>query len=525
MGIKYFDSFVTVGKSGLKHRREIWKSEDVLKVMDQCGISAALVSSGWAQDYAPVYGNERLVEELKKSKRFYGCYTIMPNGLGEFHSPYEAIADMRKKGMVATRMYPARHGYTADEYTMGEYYKALENEEILLIVNALDMDRPNLVKMLEKHPELKVLYQGARWESERGLLPYLKEFPNLHVDLAFLQANFAVETLVDKVGGKQLVFGSGMPKMSMGAARGFLDYADISNEDKELIAGGNLARLCGVELMHEQEVENDFIAKEMSEGKAVSVPVFDSHTHILEDGGNCGGGLPMINGDLGHMSAQFERIGVDKYCVAPWLGIWTDSEAGNKLAYEMREKNDRVYPYVLIDPNYVEDVYKEAYEYHIKRGMPGMKMFFNRTGVRYNAPIYEPWLKLANENSLFALMDNGGYGSYLSDMEELAAKYPNISFFLDHAGMNFATAEAYARLAKKFPNVYLQLTFTTVPQGMIEYLCNEGLADKTLYGTDAPMRDARPQLGWVVYADVSVEDKKKILGGNMQRIADRCFKK
>ena len=82
-----------------------------------------------------------------------------------------------------------------------------------------------------------------------------------------------------------------------------------------------------------------------------------------------------------------------------------------------------------------------------------------------------------------------------------------------------------AEVAKKYPNVYLQLTFTSVPEGLIEYLCRDGLADKTLYGTDAPMRDPRPQLGWVAFADISTEDKKKILGGNMRKIADRCFKK
>ncbi|NLC44896.1 MAG: amidohydrolase family protein, partial [Clostridiales bacterium] len=105
----------------------------------------------------------------------------------------------------------------------------------------------------------------------------------------------------------------------------------------------------------------------------------------------------------------------------------------------------------------------------------------------------------------------------------LAIRYPNVSFFLDHAGRSFAAAEENAYYAKKYPNIYLQLTYTTVPQGIIEYLCSEGLADKVLYGTDAPMRDPRPQLTWITYADISVEDKKKILGGNMLSILERCF--
>ena len=216
----------------------------------------------------------------------------------------------------------------------------------------------------------------------------------------------------------------------------------------------------------------------------------------------------MICGDLSHMAELSEYMGVDAYCVAPWLGIWTDCEEGNRIVADMAKRDKHVYPYALINPTYGTDVEKEAYHYHVEEKFPAMKMFYSRTGVRYNDPVFEPWYKIANENKLFALMDSGGYPQYLSDMAELAEKYPDITFFLDHAGRNFACAESYAALAKKYDNVYLQLTFTSVPEGLIEYLCAEDLAHKTLYGTDAPMRDPRPQLGWVAFANILTRTAK-----------------
>ncbi len=54
--------------------------------------------------------------------------------------------------------------------------------------------------------------------------------------------------------------------------------------------------------------------------------------------------------------------------------------------------------------------------------------------------------------------------------------------------------------------------------GTIEYMVKELGSERVLYGSDAPMRDPFPQFGWVVYADISEEDKKNILGRNMQRI-------
>lgn len=43
-----FDSNVCIGKRGLKHRLDMWRTEDVLNVMKQCGVSGALVYSGWS---------------------------------------------------------------------------------------------------------------------------------------------------------------------------------------------------------------------------------------------------------------------------------------------------------------------------------------------------------------------------------------------------------------------------------------------------------------------------------------------
>lgn len=525
MALIYFDSNVCIGKRGPKDAREIWCSEDILASMDRSGISGALVCSGLAKDYAPAYGNGWLAEELKKYPRFYGCYTIAPGYTGSFLAPSEIAEDMRQKHMVAAKMFPATQFYSPREEVMGEYYTALEGNGFPLLIDKAQISWQELSDLLRNHPKLNVLFQGASWSDFHNLAAYMKRYPNLYTDLSHMQANFAVEILVKQFGAERICVGSGLPLMCPGAARAFIDYAQISPEEKQLIAGGNLARLCGIALPDAVAVKNEQIAQQAAQGVPLEVPVFDSHTHFLENGGNCGGGFAMVDGDLPHMAALSDTMGVDAYCVAPWLGIWTDCEAGNKIAVDMAKRDKRVYPYILINPTYGTDVEKEAYHYHVEEKVPAMKMFYSRSGIRYNDPVFDPWYKIANENKLFALMDSGSYPAYLSDMAEVAEAYPDITFFLDHAGRNFAIAESYAALAKKFDNVYLQLTYTSVPEGLIEYLCAEGLAHKTLYGTDAPMRDPRPQLGWVAFANISTEEKKLILGGNMRRIADRCFTK
>ena len=53
---------------------------------------------------------------------------------------------------------------------------------------------------------------------------------------------------------------------------------------------------------------------------------------------------------------------------------------------------------------------------------------------------------------------------------------------------------------------------------MIEFLVREIGRERVLFGTDCVMRDAAPQLGWVAWARIPLDDKRMLLGGNMADI-------
>ena len=74
------------------------------------------------------------------------------------------------------------------------------------------------------------------------------------------------------------------------------------------------------------------------------------------------------------------------------------------------------------------------------------------------------------------------------------------------------------------PNVYAELTLTPVTNRVVEYLVEATDDEHVLFGTDAPMRDPRQQLGWVLWADLPMESKEKVLGLNFKRIVDRALR-
>ncbi len=522
----YIDSDLCLGKRAYKHPAQKWQTEDVLREMDRTGIAAAFAYHGLARHYSPEYGNRLLLDELAKSDRLYGCWVLLPDGAGDFPDSATFIAQMQEKDIRLAKMFPKSHYFAFDNDTIGRQLAGLEKAGIPLLLEWSEVEYRELQAVLGLYPQLPVLVQGASWGQERYLYSLMDKHPNMLIDFSAFQSNENIEFLCAKYGARRLIFGTNMPHKSPGAHRALIDYARISAAEKDLIASGNLARLTGINPPAVPLPDQDPLMTEAALGQPLSLAVFDSHTHLIEDGGSHGTGRPMLKSDITSMIKAYDYLGIDKMTIAAWLTIFADYEGGNEITYEAVQRYpQRVVGYAGIDPNYSQDVAADAYKWHVEKGLLGLKPFYHLSHVRYTDPSYAKWWELANSKQLFSLADPGSYdhGQYMQDISVLASRYPEVSFFMDHAGRSFEVAEDYARLALAHKNVFLQLTYTTVPWGMVEYLSDQVGPEKVMFGTDAPMRDPRQQLGWVVYADIPLAAKKQILASNMQKVLDRCL--
>lgn len=524
--LQFFDSSLFVGKSAYKHREQIWRTGHIVAELDRAGIAGALVYHGMSKSHSPRYGNKLLDQELKKSERLFGCWVVLPEHAGDFMSAESLLVQLQQHDIRAVKMFPASHQFDLDQRTIGLLCSMLERERIPLLLDASEVSMGQLSFLLTHHRELPVLLQGLGWSQERRLLPLMDEFKNLCVDFSALQSNRIIESLYARYGADRLFFGSGMPRRSAGAARALIDYADIPWEAKQFIAGGNLAALLNVNPPTARIPDQDIVCLQASKGEPLSIEVYDSHTHLVEEGGATGSGYPMLRGDIHEMVGLYKKMGIRKMSIAPWVGInGGDSEAGNQVLRQAREQYPEVVEgYVVIDPNYVEDVAEMARIWHLEKGFRGIKPYFHLSHIPYTDSVYAPWWELADEHNLYALIDPAGQSdqAYIDQIEQLAQLYPNVAIFMDHAARSFEIAELYAGIAKKYEHVYLQLTYTTVTQGAIEYLVREVGAHKVIFGTDSPMRDPRPQFGWLAYADLSLNEKKAVFGANMKAIWNRC---
>jgi predicted TIM-barrel fold metal-dependent hydrolase len=529
--VTYLDCYATVGRRGTKDERAAWKTETLMEEMEHCGIHGALVTHALAKEYDPIFGNKALMRELSKSRRLYGAWTVVPHHCSDMPRAKDIISQMRDNNIRAARMYPKLHHYDFDETSCGELFGELEKNDIPLFVesglyeNYAQISFKEVDYVCSAHPGLRLVLLATRWESPRQMIPLMEKHPGIFIEFSSFQANRAIEWFTDLFGAERLLFGTEFPEKSPGAAKAFIDYAQISQDERRLIAGGNLARLLKMEGSPGQRsagVEDDGILEKVKAGMRLdNITLIDSHAHISHDGANGVGSLPQLKSDADGLFERDSVIGISKACISSWVGIVADYEAGNEIVYQaIRQYPSHFIGYASIDPNYVEDWAGELKQCYGEFGFVGIKPYYPRTHVPYNDPRLAKWFRFGNQHRLFALLHPSD--RFAEEVEEISHKYPEVKFLLAHSGMSFKAARDHCEIARKRKNVYVEITYTAVTYGSIELMVEEVGENKVLFGTDQPMRDPIPQLGWVAYSHISEKAKKKILGENMARVLGRC---
>jgi predicted TIM-barrel fold metal-dependent hydrolase len=525
----YLDCNASIGMHGPTDARIPFKKSQLLDDMEHTGIHGSLIWHWLAKEYDPMYGNKVLMEEIAGNPRLLPVWVVLPHWADEFPQGDELADLLTSNGVKAVKMFPKRQNYAFNEMVCGRLFDVLEDLSMPLLLDCgnfgdhMQVTFDELDQFCHNRPGIPVIIQNARWERPRDFIALMDTHKNTFIEFSNYQIHYGPEFMAEKVGADRLLLGTEWPFKSPGAARSFVDYCELSTVDKAAFAGGNLARILKLDTMPGEYPDKDqgLILKKAKAGQPMDhIPVIDPHTHILHDGLMGSGYIPIPYGDCEHMVRRNRRIGIDRFACSSWIGIWIDYARGNELIKDLCDRYpDDIIGYAAIDPKKSDDFEADIKLCHDTYGFRGIKPYNPRVGIPYNDPSYDPWYKKGNEIGAFVKLHQTAIGdNFLNEIADISERYPNMNYLLAHSGWTWEVARSRVKLAKERKNIYLDLTFTSVLHGVVEYFVDEGLADKVLFTTDAPMRDAIPQFGWVAYAKISEEDKEKALGGNMLKL-------
>ncbi|MFH1070919.1 MAG: amidohydrolase family protein, partial [Candidatus Glassbacteria bacterium] len=383
------------------------------------------------------------------------------------------------------------------------------------------VDLAAVERLAGEYPDLPIVVVGLNFSHQTGLFGLLDRTGNVFAETSLLQGFEQISRICRNWGAGRLLFGTGMPVTAPGASRAMLAYAEISEEERVAIASGNLERLLGLDRTASLSAEEDRsrIVLDVDQGRPLArIPVIDLHGHIAPPGFDGILGLSLGPQDADSIVNRIDRVGIRAVAVSSWEIDGGDTVAGNFVAAEAAAKYPgRILPYAAVNPNYPEDWRTTVEEFFRLRKFFGFKPYPTSQRRAISDPSYRDMLEFADRQGLPILCHLGFEplaGVSPGEIRLLAPRYPRAQFLLAHSGASYRLADTVIPLALEFDNVWLEINYTSVPFGMLAYLAEQAGTEKVLFGTDTPMRDPSPILGWVVYDHLADSQRAAILGGN-----------
>lgn len=490
---------------------------ELLKDMRSVRVHGAAITHNESREYSYVAGDRKLSKLAQEESRLFGVATLPPTFALETGKT-DYLNNLLDNGFRGVRYLC---GSARDLRSIAE---ALTIHGLPLFYPLIPFGFDLLEDILENYRELNVIVLSASWSDNRRLFPLLERHDRLYFEYSRNQANDILEITKKHFGIERVLFGTGWPYTSMGALKSLTEYAVLSEDEKDAVAHKNACRLLNIDPAllkpyDDADCEFDTIAAAADCGSPMPMKVIDCHTHMTKKEDVTPTVAMMLNSDCEKIAQKLDRLGVSAIITAPWEGIATDGISGNEQTVAAAVKYPgRFLGWNTCNINYPEDLqrWRDYFEKYPDIFV-GIKPYWPYQKFSLLDERLVSWLEYADSRKLLLLLHTDSI-ERLGEAEILFARYPNITFVLAHAGSSFAVAEECVRLANARENVVLELTYTTLTRGMVEYLVREVGADKVLYGSDLPMRDPSPQLGWVAYARIPEEDKAKILSVNIQRL-------
>ena len=240
-------------------------------------------------------------------------------------------------------------------------------------------------------------------------------------------------------------------------------------------------------------------------------------------------GLPAIR------KGQFEKL-----CYFPHVGIGTTTD--NALEKLLRDEPQRVmqplqrWPKLLLgmiqlNPNNVP-ASLDALNRWLRDG-PMLGVYFPGSGPgaltcthRNFNPLVERIGELRGVIMQHNWFQTGGKTregqSTPAELAELAARFPEQKFLCAHAGGEWQRG---IRAVRDSPNILVETSGFDATAGFIEMAVRELGAERVVFGSHLPSRSLGTELGKVLGANISDDQRQAILGANYRRLLQPILRK
>jgi len=225
------------------------KPEQMIQIMDRCGIAKAVISPNMSWDSDLVFANGLMRKAVSAFPgRFYGACAVNGN------YPELSLDDLERcfqnKRVVMIKIHPAGSKCRLDDKRMSGIYEFASRRKLAVLVHTwLDGDPYGNMDLFagvaKSHPQIRwIMGHSGGPHGSRHAVELAQEASHIYLDITLSMCPARqIEFFVKEVGSERVLFGTDNPFLDPRPQLGRVALAKISHQDKVNIFGANARRL------------------------------------------------------------------------------------------------------------------------------------------------------------------------------------------------------------------------------------------------------------------------------------------
>lgn len=257
-------------------------------------------------------------------------------------------------------------------------------------------------------------------------------------------------------------------------------------------------------------------------GQRSRAKVIDAHNHLNYRN------RPTWAEDDRKLIDAADKLGIDQLCCSILPPERPTTQAGYRLcnqwlAEALKRFPGRVLGYCFVNPGYGQDAVDEVRRYVEDHGFIGVKLY---NDYKVTDPKVAPILELAGKLRV-PILHHAGHTSWLpspqpdisdaGDIAKAARAFPDTTLICAHI-CGGGDWEWSIKALRDAPTAYFDTSGSVADEGTVELAVRTLGADRVLFACDLSMTVS---VGRIRGADLSEGDRRKIFGGNMERLLAR----
>lgn len=482
----------------------------LLRTMDAAGIDCALTCCGRGVWDSFTEGNRETLQACAAHPRLLPVATLRP---GDYFQCREEIAGLGERGFRMIRFFPAVQGWEVRSLSFRRLVEALAQSRLPLFFDHGHEIAGLIAPLVDlfRGTDTPLVFSGVSYELSE-FLAACELHEQCYTDTWQLFLLNQLELIRDEVGLQHVLFGTRAPFEMPGPCLQTVAGSRLSAPEREAVLSGNLCRLLGGGAGASAGPAADAAPPARPRAALPPLPprVIDVHAHY-------GGwpGLPNPNTSLEDLLETVRRFHLEHCCLSSTLAIGYGLQEGNERLRQAIEGHPELHGYVVIHPGYTEQSLQQLDELLPLPCFLGAKLHPKHAGYHVDAPEARPLLRYLADRQA-PLLVHTWFEEMCLATARAADEFPDLAIIMGHmGGDDWRTA---LEVAADRPNLYLELCSGLSPCGKLEAAVAAVGAERLLFGSDLTLLDPGYTLGLVQGAEISEEDKAKILYGNAQRL-------